>query len=96
MTRALRIGAWDTREKSWKNAPHAAITDWLRNHGLPAESIYRIEFYAATTGWARVFTYHRDEKGQRYYNADHTGAAVNEPYDTDLWELPAMELLQWQ
>ena len=96
------LAVWDVREKPWwKLRPDK--TAWLQAHELPADEMYRAEFYLLDAPFARVFCYHRNEQGRRHWNDAHDpcqphdhdacAVAVEEPRDMILCELPPPELL---
>src|SRR5215813_8659234 len=96
------LATWDSREKSWIGPQREARTQWLRDHGLPADNMYRVEFYLAGAPFVRVFTYKRNERGRRYlenhpaggapHDHDLCEVAVNPAYDEATWELPPEDL----
>jgi hypothetical protein len=87
---------WDAREASWQYRPEKA--QWLRDRGLPADDIYRAEFYLAAEPFARIFCYSRDADGHKHWNASHDAwrehdhslcdVAREPPRDVPLRELP--------
>ncbi len=86
------LAVWDSREKSW--LPYQpARTAWLKEHGLPADDMYRAEFYLLDGPSARLFCFHINDEGQRHLNDAHDGPAVEKPRDVLLSELPPHDLL---
>ncbi len=81
------LAVWDARR-----APVRKITawsEWAREHGIPVDDTYRIEFYLVDAPFARVFRYAVNADG-RCFKDPATGEAAEEPpVDVILSELPA-------
>lgn len=99
----MPVAVWDVREKSWLSWSRPERSAWLRDHRLPADDMYRAEFYLIDAPFARVFCYHRNEQGNRHWNDAHDPYRVHDhgacepatvpPCDVLLDELPPPELL---
>jgi len=97
------LATWDVREKSWQFWARPQRSTWLYDHGLPADDMYRCEFYLIDAPFARIFCYHRDEQGNWHCNGAHGDGphghgdcepATESPRDVLLNELPPPELLE--
>lgn len=86
---------WDARTADWKNMLlQSGRAAWLVAHGLNAGRIFRVEFYLIDAPFVRVFTYARDEDGHPVIvPGPHPQAAVADPEDVLLTDLPPQELL---
>jgi hypothetical protein len=92
LTELEPLAVWDSREKSW--LPYRPErTAWLEEHGLPADDIYRIEFYLLDGPSARLFCFHVNDEGRRIYDDSRDGPAVEKPRDVPLSDLPPPDLL---
>lgn len=92
---------WDARASTWPQLA-GPRRSWLEDHGVPTTDTYRIEFYDAAAPIARLFTFHLNGAGRRHLTGAHTtgahdhdqcAAAVNDPYDMPITELPPARLL---
>jgi hypothetical protein len=95
------IAVWDAREPAWRRNRQAKV-DWLKEHGLPVNTMHRAEFYLIDAPCARIFCYALNEAGKRHWapghdprqphDHDRCGAAEEEPRMVPLDELPPLEL----
>ncbi len=93
---------WDCRVPSWWDGFRGERQDWLRDHGLPLNILYRAEFYGPADPFARIFCYHLDEDGRKHWSEDHLGGmphdhsacaiVVQDPVDIALDALPPEHL----
>lgn len=97
------LAVWDVKHESWFRQNWMGRRDWLRAQELPANQIYRIEFYLLDTPFARLFRYALNQDGRKHWIDAHTPGqphdheachvAMLEPLDVPLPELPPSELL---
>jgi hypothetical protein len=85
------LAAWDARDAGWPYRRQEK-TDWLTAQGLPADEMYRIEFFLADMPCARIFCYHLNEDGRRHLDEERI-ASVEPPRMVPLTGLPPRELL---
>jgi hypothetical protein len=88
------VAVWDVRDGSWEQACALAIprSEWLKAHALPADRMWRAEFYLVDAPFVRAFCYAADEDGNRYM--DEAGLVAIEPPVTILLnELPPGDLM---
>lgn len=100
---AALTAAWDARDRNWIDGRRQARTDWLRDHGVPADITYRVEFYAGGPSM-HVFMYALDAKGRKHFGPEHSlwhdhdhdacRPAVELPSIMALEELPPAFLLE--
>lgn len=101
MTETGTVAVWDVSDPRWPNR-HEAKSRWLRKQELPADQMYRVEFFDDGMPRARIFCYALNKDGQRYLNGhdphrahDHGKCAVatEPPRVVPLTRLPPRELL---
>jgi hypothetical protein len=74
---SVPVAVWDVRDPAWQDGWQPRLA-WIRDHGLPAAQIYRIEFYQSGDGpRARIFCYALDSDDRKYWAAGHT----RDPHD---------------
>ena len=88
---------WDVHDPAWWPG-HEAKSQWLRDHRVPVDHTYRVEFYLIDMPFARVFSYHVNEDGRHHWDHGHNpqgcgpghlcGVCRHPPSDVPLSELP--------
>jgi hypothetical protein len=87
------LAVWDARERGWPHG-HEAKSRWLREQGLPADQMYRIEFLLTDTPSARIFCFALNKDGRKYLDPDKRSAAIEPPRIIALTGLPPRKLLE--
>lgn len=64
------LAVWDVGEAQWWHNWEVK-SQWLREHGLPVNEMYRIEFLPGEPPQARIFCYVLNEDGRKHWNENH-------------------------
>lgn len=98
------VAVWDASDPGWLKR-HAVRSRWLREHGLPADQMYRAEFFQDSGGVlsVRIFCYALNSEGRKYLGPEHNpqrehdheacAPAKEPPRTIPLSELPPASLL---
>lgn len=73
------LAVWDVHDFGWwRNWKLKSA--WLKEHGLPGNSMYRAEFYLIDGPCARIFCYALNSDGRKHFAPGHK---PGEPHDHD-------------
>jgi hypothetical protein len=87
------IAVYDVRDGSYDYPTHGKLRWWAREHGIDTDATYRIEIHSTDHKFARVFRYELDEQGRKRLDERTQEAAVREPIDVPINEMPPVEPL---
>jgi hypothetical protein len=91
MAETAPVAVWDVHDRGWQYAREAK-SRWLREQGLPADRMFRVEFFLIDMPCARISCYALNGAGARY--RDGSRAATEPPRMVALTGLPPRELLE--
>jgi hypothetical protein len=89
------LATWDVHDTRWWDRFKERST-WLKEHGLPANEMYRCEFFLIDAPFARIFMYERNAQGRVLLMPDPGWSCWQpvcaNPHDVPLDSLPPWEL----